>query len=470
MLRLALCTVLLLVTFSPAAHALTGRGTLAEAIAEPFTGDYGQMKKGQLVRVLISFSLTDYYLDKGKEKGLTAEIMREFKKFINHGIKKETKKIEVVLIPVPRDQLIPGLVAGHGDIAVANLTITPERQERVDFSDPVRKGVREILVTHTDQPDRGELTDLAGMEIHARPSSSYYASLQKANEMLADKGLDPIKIVDANEWLEDEDLLEMVEAGIIPAIVMDDHKTRLWLKLFKNIKAHEGPTLREGGEIAWAFRKESPELKKVVNAFVAKVRKGSMLGNIFAKRYQSDIYNIVNPRTEDYTKRLYELVGLFEKYGEKYNIDPMLLAAQAFQESRFNNKAKSRAGAVGIMQLLPSTATDKNVAIKNYRQLEGNIEAGAKYMRFVADHYFADESIPDLDRILFVFAAYNAGPNRVVRVRKKAENPNAWFDHVEWQVARAAGSEPIKYVKNIYIYYLLFTKWTEYDRQKASKN
>ena len=178
---------------------------------------------------------------------------------------------------------------------------------------------------------------------------------------------------------------------------------------------------------------------------------------------------MINPKTDAYNKKLDELVVLFNKYGEKYDIDPMLLAAQAFQESRFNNNARSRAGAVGIMQLLPSTARDKNVNIKNFKKLENNIEAGAKYMRFVADHYFADENIPELQKILFVFASYNAGPNRVARVRKKAKDPNQWFDSVEWEVARAAGAEPIKYVKNIYIYYVIFKKLVEdQERKKAA--
>ena len=465
MLRITLVTLFVLFPIT-SAHSVKTEDPLVDAVAEPFTGDFLQMKKDRVVRVLISFSITDYYLDKGKEKGLTAEVMREFEKFLNRGIKKEAAKIEVVLIPAPRDQLLPALVAGHGDIAVANLTITPERLQSIEFSDPVLTGVSELVVTHVDQKELGELTDLAGMEIHARPSSSYYASLKKANEALVKQGLDPVKVVDADEWLEDEDLLEMVDAGIIPAIVMDDHKAKLWSNLFKNTRIHASPALREGGEIAWAFRKKSPQLKKVVNSFVATIRKGSMLGNIFAKRYRSDIYDIVNPRTKAYTDRLLKLIALFEKYGEKYDIDPMLLAAQAFQESRFDNKTKSHAGAVGIMQLLPSTARGKSVAIKNFRQLEGNIEAGAKYNRFLADRYFADESISDLDRILFVFASYNAGPNRVARLRKKAKNPNVWFGHVEWQVARAVGAEPVKYVKNIYVYYLLFAKIMEYERRK----
>ncbi|MGI9365455.1 MAG: transglycosylase SLT domain-containing protein [Rhizobiaceae bacterium] len=458
--RVALTTLFVasLAMMQFAAHALESAESLSKSLSEPWFGDYSAMKKDKTVRVLVPFSLTSYYIDQGKEKGVTAEYMREFEAFLNKGVKKELDKVRVVLIPSNRDQLLSGLVEGHGDMAVANMTITPERLKQVDFSNPVFSGVQEILLTSKDQADFLELKDLAGIEVHVRESSSYFSSLQKLNEQLQAQSLDPITIVKADENLEDEDLIELVHTGVIPAIVMDDYKARLWIGLFNKVKMHDAVAIRENADIAWAFRKESPELKSKINQFLKNAAVGTMLGNVLKKRYFSDINSIVNPKVIKYQKKLNELIELFNKYGEKYKIDPMLLAAQAFQESRFNNNARSRVGAVGIMQVLPSTATDPNVNIKNIKKLENNIEAGAKYMRFLADQYFADSDIPDLQQILFVFASYNAGPNRVARVRKKATDPNKWFESVEWEVARAAGAEPVKYVKNIYIYYILFKK------------
>ncbi|WP_160774084.1 transglycosylase SLT domain-containing protein [Stappia sediminis] len=424
------------------------------------------MKKDKVVRALIPYSITDYYLDKGEEKGLAAEYLREFEKHINKGIRKEGDKIRVVLLPTQRDALLSGLVEGYGDIAVADLTITPDRLKIVDFSDPVRTNVRELVVTGPIEKELKGLDDLSNMEIHVRKSSSYFQSLLQINAELEKNSKQPVKIVAVDEALEDEDLLEMVDAGILPAIVVDDHRAELWEPLYENIWIHKEFAIREEGDIAWAFRKDSPELKKVVNSFISKTHIGTELGNIFARRYSSNIENIINPKTEKYLKELDNLVEIFEATGKKYNIDPMLLAAQAFQESRFRNSAKSRTGAVGIMQVLPSTAKDPNVAIKEFRQLAGNIEAGAKYNRFLADKYFSDPEISELDKILFVLASYNAGPNRVAKVRMKAKNPNVWFDNVEWEVARAAGVEPIKYVKNIYIYFVVFSRIDDYDRRR----
>ena len=462
---LAVITFALTLVCAPA-KAIESGDMMVDWINEPWFGDFSAMKKEGMIRILIPYSITNYYIDNGKEKGITFELMREFEDTLNKGVKKEMDKIEIVLIPTRRDRLISGLVEGNGEIAAANLTITPERLDKVDFSDPLLSGVRELVITSKEAPDYASLNDLSGSEIHVRESSSYFASLVVLNEKLKADGLDPVTVVTADERLEDEDLLELVHTGVIPAIVMDEHKAKLWLELFDNVKTQDAVPVREGGEIAWAFRKDSPELKKVVNQFVAESKSGTMLGNILTKRYYSDVNSMINPKTDAYQKKLDDLITLFRKYGEKYDIDPMLLAAQAFQESKFNQKAESRVGAVGIMQLLPSTASDKNVNIKNINKLENNIEAGAKYMRFTADRYFGDADIPELDKILFVFASYNAGPNRVAKLRKKADDPNKWFQSVEWQVARAVGTEPIKYVKNIYIYYLIFRNLTEADEER----
>lgn len=435
--------------------ALTSGDPLTEAVMKPWFGDYSAMKKDKVVRVLVPYSITGYYLNNGAEKGIYFEYMRELEKFINRSTKKEINKTRIVMIPTRRDELIDGLVGGFGDLAVAGLTITPSRLEQVDFTDPVLLDVAEVVVTDSGAADLQSVSDLSGLEIHVRESSSYFDSLNAINKRLEAKGHAAVKIVAVNESIEDEDLLEMVNTGIVPATVVDDYIARLWSDEFKNTKVHGSFFVRSGAEIAWAFRKDSPELKSEVNAFIKKVKPGTKLGNILLKRYFSDVDRLVNPKALAYREKLKNLRTLFETYGKKYDIDPMLLAAQAFQESRFNPTARSRAGAVGIMQLLPSTARDKNVNIKNFESLEGNIEAGAKYMRFLADHYFGDASISEFNRILFAFAAYNAGPNRVARVRKKADNPEVWFDSVEWQVARAAGVEPIRYVKNIYIYYVI---------------
>jgi membrane-bound lytic murein transglycosylase MltF len=138
----------------------------------------------------------------------------------------------------------------------------------------------------------------------------------------------------------------------------------------------------------------------------------------------------------------------------------MLVAAQAYQESGLDHSKRSRAGAVGVMQVLPTTAASRQVGIPDIDDLENNIHAGVKYLHFLAEHYFNDPEMDALNRGLFTFAAYNAGPTRIQRLRREAKqrglDPNRWFENVEVVVAEQVGSEPVRYVSNIYKYYVAY--------------
>jgi ABC-type amino acid transport substrate-binding protein len=218
-------------------------------------------------------------------------------------LKTKTLKKQVVFIPVSRDELIPSLFNGLGDIAVANLTITTERQKQGDFSNPFLSGVKELLVTGPAAPPINSVDDLAGKEIHVRQSSSYYESLIQLNTSLKKAKKSQMKLVLADETFEDEDLLEMVNAGLIPMIVMDSHKARFWKQIFDNITVHQDIAVRTGGEIAWAFRKNSPKLRAVVNDFIKGHKKGTMLGNILFKRYLQNTKYVTNSLSEKELKK-----------------------------------------------------------------------------------------------------------------------------------------------------------------------
>ena len=246
--------------------------------------DLDKMLERRTIRVLVVYNKLMYFLDSGRQRGTSYEGALEFQKFINKKFKTGTRALQAIFIPVTRDQLIPKLTSGHGDIAIANLSITNERKQLVDFTDPVLGNVKELLVTQKDGVAPATLTDLSDLEVHVRESSSYYGSLVKVNKLLAQKNLPPIKIVSANENLEDNDLLEMVNAGLLPAVVVDGHKAAFWKDIFPNINI-AGPAISEGGEIGWAIRKDSPLLKESLNEFIANNKKGSLFGNVIYNRY-----------------------------------------------------------------------------------------------------------------------------------------------------------------------------------------
>ena len=451
--------VLLCLTAAAAAAQKTQQDELI-SLDDKWLGDFGGMAKRREIRVLVVYSKTFYFLDQGRQRGAIYELLKQFEKFINKKLKTKTLKLRVLFIPVRRDQLIPWLVAGRGDIAAANLTITPQRQKQVDFSDPLAVGVKELLVTGPAAPEVKNLDDLAGKEIHVRRSSSYYESLMQLNQSFQRTGKPKMNLVLADEIFEDEDLLEMVNAGLIPMIVMDSHKAEFWEQIFDHIKVHPDIAVRSGGEIAWAFRKASPKLKAVVNEFVKGHKKGTLFGNILLKRYLRDTQYIKNSIEQKELEKFEAMVTLFEKYADQYDFDYLMISAQAYQESGLDHSKRSPAGAIGVMQMLPSTAADPNVGIPDIEKLDKNIHAGTKYLRFIVDRYFKDEAMDDANKMLFAFASYNAGPARVISLRDKAAkmglDPNVWFHNVEVVAAKEIGRETVQYVSNIYKYYIAY--------------
>jgi membrane-bound lytic murein transglycosylase MltF len=430
-------------------------------LIQNWTGDFDGMVEQRQVRVLVVPNKMLYFLDQGRHRGVNVDLFAEFEKFINRKMKTGTLKIRVLFVPVPRDQLFPALAAGRGDIAAANLTITNERKKIADFSNPLLTGVKEILVTGPAAPALNTIADLAGKELHLRPSSSYHEHVIQLNATFKKQGKPPVKILPVSEFLEDADLLEMVNAGLIPMVVVDDHKARFWGQIFENVGLRPDIAVHEGGEIAWAFRKKSPKLAAVVNEFVKDHKKGTLLGNMLFKRYLKENKWARNALNPEELKKFQAVVDLFKQYADRYDFDYLMTGALAYQESQLDHTRRSNVGAVGIMQILPTTAADKNVGIPDIEKLDKNIHAGHKYLRFLQDRYFDDPAIDTLDRYLFTFASYNAGPAKVSRLRKDAAqrglNPNVWFQNVEVIAAEKIGRETVLYVGNIYKYYISYT-------------
>jgi len=353
---------------------------------QEWVGDLDGMVERGVVRVLVVYSLGQYFLDGAIQRGITYEALIEFEKFLNQRLGRRPVKVSVLIIPVQRDELLPALERGLGDVAAANLTITRSRLEKVEFSDPFLTDVREMVVTGPAGPEFRSLDDLSGTEMYVRRSSSYWRSLEKLNEGFQTRGLEPVDVVPADEFLQDGDLLEMVNAGLLPAVVVDSHKAGFWAGIFDDIRVQENLVVRSGGEIAWAFRKESPQLAEAVNAFVGRHRQGTLFGNVVLKRYFENTTWARNAIGGGDRARFENAIGLFRTYGDRYDFDPLMLAALAYQESGLDQSVRSKAGAIGVMQLLPSTAADPNVGIPDVTTLDNNIHAGTKYLCMGATH------------------------------------------------------------------------------------
>ena len=432
---------------------------LADATNKPWTGDLEGMIERRMVRVLVVHSKTFYFLDKGAQRGLTHDLFKVFEDDLNKRLKTRHIRVHLWFVPVSRDELLPALIDGRGDIAAANLTITPERLKVVDFAAPIYTGVSEIVITGPQSPEIRTVDDLAGKDVFVRKSSSYYESLVALNDRLKAEAKPEVRLTAAPEVLEDEDLLEMLNAGLVGIVVVDSHKADFWAQIFPDIVLHPDVAVRTGGEIAWAIRKDSPRLRAELDAFAAAHKQGSAFGNELLRRYLKSVKYVKNATSEAEIKKLRDLRLYFESYGREYKLDWILMAAQGYQESRLDQSVKSPVGAIGVMQVMPDTG--KELAVGDIRQAAPNVHAGAKYIRFMVDRYFKDEPMDETNKMLFAFASYNAGPARIAKLRKEAKkrglDPNLWFNNVELIAAEKIGRETVTYVSNIYKYYVAYT-------------
>jgi membrane-bound lytic murein transglycosylase MltF len=440
---------------------------------EKWTGDLDGMIERRMIRVLVVYSKTFYFIEKGAQRGVTYDTFHAFEEGLNKKLRTKHLRVNVVFIPTSRDELLSGLVAGRGDIAAANLTITPERQKMADFASPILRDVKEIVVTGAGSPEIKTIDDLAGKEVFVRRSSSYYESLVALNQRFRKEGKPKVTLVPAPEDLEDEDLLEMQSAGLIPVLVVDSHKAEFWKQIFPRLVLHPEVAVRTEGEIAWAIRKNSPKLKAELDAFSAAHGKGTAFGNEIFRRYLKSTRYVKNATAEAELKKFRELIAYFRKYGDKYGMDWMLMAAQGYQESRLDQNVRSPVGAIGVMQVMPATGKELNVG--DITQIDPNVHAGVKYVRFMIDQYYKNEPMDDLNKGLFAFASYNAGAGRIQQLRKEAAtrglDPNVWFHNVERIAAEKIGRETVTYVSNIYKYYIAYSLvQKEYiERQQARK-
>ena len=388
---------------------------LGSHLSDSYKEDLDGLLKRRYIRVLTTLNQTNFFLHQGRFFGHEYEIVKGYEKELNKGKKGKDLHTVIEFIPANRDELIEKLVGGYGDIAAAGLTITDSRRQLADFTIPYVTGVDEVIVTHKQAFLPNTIEDLAGRRVFVRKSSSYYESLTALNKKLRKSGKRPVKIIAADENLETEDILELVNTGAVEFTVSDSHIANIWAGIFSNLEIHKALKLRSGGEIAWMIRKNSPKLKASLNAFLKQRQKGTLLGNIYFKRYYEKNTWIKTPLSSDRNKTLLKYKKLIKKYADQYGFDWLLIAALAYQESRFDHAKKNKSGAIGLMQVLPSTGKDKNVGIRNVHLLENNIHAGVKYLAFLREKYFSDAGIRLRDQVRLALAAYNAGATTVDR-------------------------------------------------------
>jgi membrane-bound lytic murein transglycosylase MltF len=440
----------------------------ATRILATWSGDLDGMIKRRVIRVATTYNRTHYFIDRGVQRGLAYESFKLFENELNTKLKTKNLRVEVVFIPMSREELIPAVAEGRADVAAAGLTVTPDRQKVVDFSPPTISNVDEIVVTGPGAPTITTVDDLAGKEVFVRRSSSYYESLNALNAQLAKSGKRPIVIKFAPEELETEDILEMVNAGLVKITVADSYLANFWRQVFTSTVPHPKAAVRTGAQLAVAMRKNSPQLMAELTGWIRRHGQRTMFGNMMLQQYLKNTNLAKSATSTAEMERFNKIVDIFRKYADQYDLDHLLMMAQGFQESGLDHSARSAVGAIGVMQVMP--ATGKDLKVGDIKQLENNIHAGVKYIRFMIDQHYKDEPMDRINKGLFAFASYNAGPARVRQLRREAEkrglNPNVWFNNVERIASERIGRETVTYVANIYKYYIAYRLAVEEMEQR----
>jgi membrane-bound lytic murein transglycosylase MltF len=438
-----------------------------EASTKVWKGDFDGMLERRSIRFYVPYSRSLYYIDQGRERGIAATLLREFERWINKKYARQLGRIPltVFIVPATRDTLRPALLEGRVDVAAGNIKVIDELQKDLDFVAPDETAAStEIIVTGPASPAIESIDDLAGKTVQVRKTSTYYLSLLQLNEQFEKDAKPKINIVLLPDALEDEDMLEMVDVGLLETIVVDDWKAKAWAQILPHVKLHQQIVLRPKTRIGWAIRKDSPKLAAELNEFYTQLAKqlGTM-GTRLDREFMPKIKAFRNSANAEDQKRFTGLIAYFRKYGDQYKFDALMLAAQGYQESQLNQAARSPVGAIGVMQIMPATGSELRVGDIN--QAEPNIHAGAKYMDILMTRYFPDAKFDEENRTLIAFATYNCGPGNIARMRAEAQkrglDPDKWFNNVEIVTAEKIGMETTTYVRNIFKYYVAYRLTTD---------
>ena len=438
---------------------------------ERHLGDLDGMVKRHRVRALVVPSRSGFFYDKGRPQGISYEALMEFQRFMNQKLKTGRLRMDIVFIPVRPEQLEHALLEGVGDVIAYGVVVTPEREKEAFFTTPIDSHVKQIIVTGPKAPPLANLDDLSGKEVYANPLTAYYENLQKLSATFENAGKPPILVKAADPNLTDEDLLEMVNVGLLPATVTLKIRAEFWAQVFPHLTLHPDIVLKDEGQVAWVTRKDSPQLRQLLNEFIQGHQLGTSFGSTLFRRYLQNTKWVKDVTATEEMKKFDAYVRYFQKYAAEYDFDYLMLVAQGYQESLLDQSRKNPSGALGIMQVIPKYAAAPPISITSVDTAENNIHAGAKMLHNIAETYFNDDKLDPLNKTLMVFASYNAGPNRIARLRKVAAteglDPNQWFGNVELVAAKEIGQETVQYISNLYKYYVAYKLTLEEQSKPA---
>lgn len=423
--------------------------------------DLDSIKSRGYIQALVDNSSTSYFLFKGRPMGFEYELLQHFCKHLG-------LELNVILIG-NFDDIISQFHDDEIDIIAANLTVTASRAEQISFSNPILRSKQVLVQRRIDsRNDTADLLiesvdQLIGKPITVRKNSSFYERIINLSEEIGGE----IFIDTAEGEVSVEQLIEGVSKGHINYTVADEHVAKINKAFFNNIQ-HDIPISLDQ-KMAWAVRPNADSLLFVLNKWLADFKKTVTFRTIYLKYFGNTVLYRNRTKSKYFTSKSGQISpydDIIKQESKTINWDWRLISALVYQESQFNPNAKSWAGAIGLMQLMPETAA--SYGLDSTASIEANINTGVRYLKWLDQQF--KEKVPDsLERIPFVLAAYNVGLGHVfdaIRLAKKYNfSTEKWENNVAEMLLKKSqssyyrdevvyygycrGSEPNKYVKDI---------------------
>ena len=424
--------------------------------------DLAQIRSSQVLRVLVNQSRNSSGQVQGESIGVEYHRLRAFERYLN-GHARDGQEITLKIIPKAKDQLLGALLRGEGDLMAPGELLDVKPTHAVTPSDSIIERVPLMLVGVKGERRYTRLEQLSGRTVALTTGSAAGEALNLINQKLALRKLPPVNIEWVDPTLAVEDVLEMVQAGIYHLTLVEQPIAERWAKLMPKLRFDRKVLVSEPGAMRWYVRRDASMLRASVDRFLTTYTVPADQNVAFERVYRR-LYRVHYPLARADRQKLEKLRPVLQKHAQQQGMDWLNLAALAFKESTLNPNAKGTGGATGLLQITPSAA--QRVGVNNIQNVEGNVQAGAKYLAMIRRKFFASPQLNERERMAFVLAAYNMGPERVQGMRAEARrrglNPNQWFFQVERIAMEQVGMGAVSYVNSVNKYYLAF------DRERDS--
>jgi membrane-bound lytic murein transglycosylase MltF len=448
-----LCLLLL-----PWAAVARVAGPLQSAPASSAVRDLASIRSSGELRVLVNQSRNSSGAVKGQSIGVEYQRLRAFEQYLNRNAA-DGKRLSLKLIPRAKDQLLGALQRGEGDLVAPGELLNKPPGGGLRASVALRRQVPLIIVARQGDRRYQSLEQMSGRSLALPAGSAAGEAIRKLNQRLIANQRSPVAVEWVDPSLAVEDVLEMVQAGIFSMTAVELPIAQRWAKVMPRLRLDTQLVLASDGDMRWYLRREATMLGASLDAFLKSYRDPSDQDAAFQRVYRR-LYRVQYPLGRLERQRLEKVRPVLQRYAAQHDFDWLALAALAFKESTLNPAARGAGGATGLMQITPAAA--RSVGVGNIGALENNVQAASKYLASIRRNFFSSPQLNERERMAFVLAGYNLGPQRVQSLRAEARrrglNPNQWFFQVERVAMEQLGMGVVSYVNSVNKYYLAYER------------